>query len=472
VIRLLPFMVLTACVDLPWGAGGSEVTPVNRGALTRLLGQEDLALAARRLASALGERFGHQLTLEGVSLPLRAESDVALQGIAASLGPVTLELSAGADLVVKVALSVGSQELYGLPEPCAGKVTLAPGVLAFTMELGSDKLGRVTFAPRGGVRWEGEAPELAIAGCALSNLQVPDFGARLAEAASSALREPLVFALPNALGLDLALSSSRVVGLDALGAGIIRASLRANERPAQLTASGLAVSFDLGLDAEAHPCGTFSPETTDTDTTPLPLQRGTSLSLSTLERIVRSAWVAGSVCGASSYTSIPEERRELPLSELPLWPGVTELLALDPEATASASFWPRELPRITADDELEDALRIEISGLEADVTAVLDGARWRLFTIELAVVIRGQLAADADGLVYFDTLDVEAYVDDTSSGLGLAPDSTIAATLVEPIVRALLESRPFLQLPPSLSPTRTTVWRVNASHTTLAGPSP
>lgn len=466
--RLLPLMLFGACVDLPWGTGGTEVSPVGKAAMTRVLGHDELTLGAQRLASALGEKFGHQVALEGLSLPLSPGYEVALQELTASLGPVTLLFDAAAGLLVKVELSVGEQEFSGLPEACTAKIALAPGSIVFALDLASDKLGRILPVPRGGPRWEGQDPHLEITGCPLAGLLVPDLAERLAQAAKNSLEEPLIQALPQALGLDLAFSNSRIVGLDALGAGIIRASLRAAEEPALRTDTGLAIRFDLGLDADAHPCGMFS-RVPDTEPAPPPEIAGTSLSMSALERIIRVAWVAGSVCGASSWTTIPEQYRELPLDEFAPWPGLSELLALEPAATASASFWPDELPRITADNEFEDVIRVDITDLEADITAVLDGARWRLFTLELDLVIRGQIAADADGFVHFDPLDIEATVTGTSTGLGPAPETTIARTIIEPIVRTLLESRPLMRLPPSLTPSRTVVWRVDPSHTTLPG---
>ena len=472
---------LAACTDLPWGAGGAEVGLVTRHALTRTLGAAELALGENRLANELGNRVGHSLSLRNLTLPLNPGYEVGLGAIEAALGPVTIALDDdphATGLALRLELSVGQQTLTGLPQPCDALIALPPGALVVQIDLSSDKLGRLMPIPRGNPKWDGQPPELTVTGCALADLQVPDLTTRLAQAAWAALQDPLISTLPGALGLDLAFSTSKVTGLDALGAGIIRSSLRASENPVQRTDAGLAITFDLGLDADAHPCASLSPVPEAQTVTP-PDLAGTSLALPALERAIRLAWVAGSICGASAWTAIPEAARELPLADLTgsaphdaalpdPWPGLTELLALEPSATASATFWPHALPTLSADDELEDALRIEIDGLEADIHVVLDGARWRLFTLELGLVIRGQLASDSNGFVHFDVLDAVATTTAATRGLGPPPSIETAAQIVEPIVRALLESRPILRLPPSLTPNRTRIWRVGPLHTTLS----
>lgn len=470
-MRWLPrilWILLTACTDLPWGAGGPELTPVSQAALTRVLGPEELTLGGRRLTSELTTRLGHALPLRDLTLPIGPGYEVALDPLSAALGPLTLAVSQDAGLHLTLELSVPSQPLIGLPVPCDAQVSQAAGALLLDFDLSVDKLGRPLPIPRGPARWQGPPPELSISGCGLSDLQVPDLGPRLVKSAWTSLQEPLIQLLPTALGLDLALSTSSVVGLDALGAGVLRASLRLSPTSATVVEAGLAVTFELGLDAEAHPCADLAlpaAPVLEPSTSELPEQAGTALAISAAERLLRFAWVAGSVCGASAWSNIPDELRELPLTDLAL-PGGAELTNLDPSATVSASFWPRELPILTADDTMPDSLRIDVPRIEADVTVVLEGARWRLFTLELDLTVRGQLAADAEGFVHFDPIDVEATVRASARGL-IDPPSLGASPVIEPIVRALLESRPILRLPPSLTPNRTTVWRVTPAHLTL-----
>jgi hypothetical protein len=464
--------MLCACTDLPWGVGGAEVTPVTRGALVRVLGEDELLLGARRLSTELTTRIGHALELRELTVPIGPGYDVALGPVSATLGPLTLKVTDDASLELTVELAIAPQEVTGLPAACDAQLTLAAGALLLDFDLSNDKVGRPLPIPRGTPRWQGPPPELAISGCALAGLQINDLGPRLVTAAWSMLQEPLIQGLPSALGLDLALSSSSVVGLDALGAGILRASLRVAQTPPARLDPGLAVVFDLGVDAEAHPCADFGiPTEVSTDPEeppPLPSMAGTSLSIRAAERLLRLTWVAGSVCGASAWRNIPDPLREIPLDELAM-AGGSELLGLDAAATASATFWPRELPRLLPDELFPDTLRLEVARLEADVTVVLDGARWRLFTLELDLTIRGQLATDSDGFVHFDPIDVEPTLRASSRGLiAVPPDGP--ARVLEPIVRALLESRPLLRLPPSITPSNTAVWRVGPDHLTLTDP--
>lgn len=471
-MRWLPLVMLCACTDLPWGVGGAEVTPVTGGALVRVLGEGELLLGSRRLATELTTRVGHTLELRDLTLPIGPGYDVALGPISATLGPISLAVAEDAGLELTLELAIAPQPIAGLPAACESRLTLPAGALLLSFDLSNDKVGRPLPIPRGSARWQGPPPELSISGCALAELQVSDLGARLMKAAWSTLQEPLIQSLPPALGLDLSFSSSSVVGLDALGAGILRASLRVAPTPPVRLESGLAVVFDLGLGAEAHPCADFGiPAEAPPDPAALPALpplAGTSLAIGAAERLLRLAWVAGSVCGASSWRNIPDHLREIPLAELTL-PGGAELLGLDPSATASATFWPRELPRLLPDDTFPDALRIDIPRIEADVTVVLDGARWRLFTLELDLTIRGQLAADTDGFVHFDPIDIEPTLRASSRGLIPVPPQG-PAQLIEPILRALLESRPLLRLPPSLTPSGAAVWRVGADHLNLPTP--
>lgn len=471
-MRWLPLLMLTACTDLPWGVGGPEFGPVTHGALVRVLGDDELRLGARRLATELATRVGHTLELRDLTLPIAPGYDVALGPVSATLGPITLAIADDAGLDLTLELAIAPQPITGLPAGCETRLSLPPGALLLTFDLSNDKVGRPLPIPRETARWQGPQPELAITDCAIADLQIPDLGARLMKAASSTLLEPLTQSLPSALGLDLALSTSSVVGLDALGAGILRASLRVAPTPPIRLDSGLAVVFDLGLGAESHPCADFGLSTeTPTDSAELPALPslvGTSLSIAAADRLLRLSWVAGSVCGASSWRNIPEHLREIPLGELSLSAG-DEILGLDPDASASATFWPRELPRLLPDDAFPDALRIEVPRIEADVTVVLDGARWRLFTLELDLTIRGQLATDTDGFVHFDPIDIEPTLRASTRGLIAVPPQG-PARVIEPILRALLESRPLLRLPPSLTPSSPAVWRVGADHVNLSTP--
>lgn len=471
-MRWLPLLLLTACTDLPWGAGGAEFTPVTHAALVRILGDDELHLGARRLATELTTRVGHTIELRELTVPIGPGYEVALGPINATLGPIALTVAADAGLDLTLELAIAPQPISGLPAACETRLSLPPGALLLTFDLSNDKVGRPLPIPRGSARWQGPAPELAITGCVIADLQIPDLGARLMKAAWSTLQEPLIQSLPSALGLDLALSTSSVVGLDALGAGILRASLRVAPTPPIRLDAGLAVVFDLGLGAEAHPCadfGTQPEDPTDSAEPPaLPSLAGTSFSIAAAERFLRLFWVAGSVCGASSWRNIPDHLREIPLAELGL-AGGPELLGLDPAATASAAFWPRELPRLRPDDAFPDALRIEVPRIEADVMVVLDGARWRLFTLELDLAIRGQLATDTDGFVHFDPIDIEPTLRASTRGLIAVPPQA-PAQVIEPILRALLESRPLLRLPPSLTPGSPGVWRVGPDHLNLADP--
>lgn len=470
-MRWLPLLLLCACTDLPWGVGGPEFTPVTRAALVRVLGEEELRLGSLRLATELTTRIGHTIALRDLTMPIAPGYDVALGPVSATLGPISLAAAdAGLDLTLE--LAIAPQPITGLPAGCETRLSLPAGALLLTFDLSNDKLGRPLPIPRGNARWQGPQPELAITGCAIADLQVPDLGARLMKAAWSALQEPLIQSLPSALGLDLALSTSSVVGLDALGAGILRASLRVAPTPPVRLESGLAVVFDLGLGAEAHPCADFGlPAEAPTDSAELPALpslSGTSLSIAATERLLSLFWVAGSVCGASSWRNIPDHLREIPLAELDL-SGGAEILGLDPVATGSATFWPRELPRLQPDDTFPDALRIDVPRLEADVTAVLDGARWRLFTLELDLTIRGQLATDTDGFVHFDPIDIEPTLRASTRGLIAVPPQG-PARVIEPILRALLESRPIFRLPSSLIPSSPAVWRVGSDHVNLSTP--
>jgi len=467
--------LFAACAELPWGAGGLEVAPAQRSALVRVLAADDLALASGRLDTELLERVGNTVQLfEGAVTPVPG-IEVSLRDAAIVLGPATLSPSDDGDLLLaRVELSAPTQPLTSSDSNCSATFALAPGVLELVVDLTSDRLGRVQGLVKSGARWIGDSPTVALDNCGFTVGSSLDFGARFAVAAAQALADPIAAALPSALGLDLALSWSGVVGLDTLGAGIVRASLRATA-DAVLSFEGdwLAVHYDLGLEVDPHPCAGGFTLPDARPTTGSPSLAGTALALGALERAIQAVWLAGAACGASAIALVPEPLRSVPLSDLAEdWPALANLARLDPKATAALAFWPGDLPTLEADPATADALRIAIHGLQVDVMGQLEGAHWRLASIELDLEITGQLVTDINGFVHFDTFDVLATASSGAAGLATAPDLSKSGPLLAPIVRLLLESRPLLRLPRGLAPPRTTVWRVDGDHVTLPGAKP
>ncbi len=475
VFAALAVVLSAGCAELPWGSGGLEVAPAQRSAFVRVLAQSDLTLASGRLDNELLERVGTSMRLvEGAVTPVPGV-EVSLVGASIVLGPATLSASYEGDrLLARLELSAPPQPLSTSISDCSATFALTPGVLELVVELTSDRLGRVQGIVKPGARWVGDSPTVALEGCVFPAQSTFDFGARFATAAAQALADPIAVALPSALGLDLALAWSGVVGLDTLGAGIVRASLRATADGVLSFEGDLAmVHFDLGLEVDPHPCagGLALPEARPALVSPT--LAGTAVALGALERAVQATWIAGAVCGASAIALIPESLRSVPLSDLAQdWPAVANLARLDPAATVTLAFWPGDLPTVEADPDDPDILRVTIHDLQVDVLAQVEGAQWRLASVDLDLLVRGQIVTDINGFVHFDAIDVDATSFSSTTGLATAPELAKSGPLLTPIMRLLVESRPLLRLPRSLAPSVTTVWRVDGDHLTLPSAKP
>ncbi len=459
------------CGEVPWGNGGlGDELPADAfdtEGLVFVLGAEDLQTASSKLDRVVSEAWADGVPLTGRAGVVDLEGheiSVEWHAMRVELGAVKLALDdEGITLSVGVRVPTSELRVEGAQTvACSPTVSIDDAQLSLHATLGSDKSGRVQAALSETPSLRGEELDVDWSGCH-DEVSAPAFDAlslllwdALADNAAEVLGPELIAALPGALGLDVALGVATTTAVDEIGAGLVRVSVEARSSSSggawRVVQGRLVVPFAVGLGAEAHPCVPAAelPEITALtapEITPGP--RGATLvSASAIRRGLATLWLSGALCGDHATA-------ERSLTVATLGPGWAPLAALPRATPLTLSLWPRALPDISLDAAPgEGELLVSTGPMDVDVFGELDGASVRLFSLSIDADVAVTLTVSAQGLLSSQVRDLTLRAGETRAGLLAPPDAAIADAVVTPLVRALLDDRQLLQLPPRAGPTR------------------
>lgn len=458
---------LAGCAGTFWGAGvPAETGPQLAGPKSTLVvsvGPEGWASAAQVLSKALEGTFPLGLPLEGegeiegagalISV-LWQGALVYFEGVELTVSPVGLELAVhlamDQPLVIEVAID-------GLAA-CVVAADVPAATLVFQVELERDESGRITAVPGSGVDLESGAISVEANGCPGAELLGLEWeqptellGAALGQSILEGIAPLLADVVPAGLGIDLATGWTVHYADDGVGAGQLRALVRAPQvgdggRLWTFADDRMVVPFGVLVDADAHACVPPGPLPAAA-ASPVPMVDAKAALLlheDIVRRAVAAQWLAGGLCLDRVTRGVTWQAGDLVGS----WP---ELAAFAAKTPLSLRLWPEQAPEVVALADDDDGVSALVSsGLFAvEVMGRLDGAWIRLATLRLALDVDASLDVDpGTGEVWLTPDAVAVTAAATDGGFVGAPDVAALDALALPLAELLLSARPVWSLPP------------------------
>lgn len=449
------FLLSSACAGtLPWGAGGAPLeTPdgVVSSALVRSFGPMAFAEASERLAIATGDTLAGGVVLPETTLVGTAWA-IEWQGAALVASTVELALEDGR-AVVRLGIPEQTAALAFVSQKdatyrCDFEATLGPGSVTLPLGFVVDKLGRVSAQVVDAAEWN--APIVAPAA---AETCIPDakeaLGTGFALALPGAFAPVLGSELGSAFELGFAVGGASSVASDSTGAGVLHLAIRGDEAiPATFEAGALVLAWDVGVEAEAHPCmapGALPAAKAGRVAWPGLADGMTALRLGALERVLQGAWLAGGACG--DHATRAAEVRNTAAELASAWEALGRL---EGGSALHLELWPTALPTLTLTPEGE--LALAMGALEVSLWGEIDNASWRLATMQVTIVVHGSLGRDTAGRLSFAASGVEVTPIATEGGLLGTPALGAVPALIEPLVEAIVADRAIIGLPQRLAP--------------------
>ena len=262
--------------------------------------------------------------------------------------------------------------------------------------------------------------------------------------------------LIDGLGLDIASEWSGVVTTNAAGTSRGRIEVRA-EPPATgetgetgetgsasdtpQTVRPLVLSFGVGIETEAHPCATPSPQPPAQPSTTQPpvaaiASDGLLVSHGLLERVIAAGHQAGQGCG----DQLAQHYRGTAGDLVEFWP---ELSRLDPASAISTRLWPLTAPALAFNEERAVA---STNDIQVDIYAEIDGARVRVGSFVASAEVSGPPIV-SDGWLMLEADSTVVTSVNLQPGLFGEPPSEFVEALATQIVDRVLDRRPLIPVP-------------------------